>query len=148
MDDDLDDIFRPFNHLPHRGLTRLVASMKVLRISMLKHHWANVGTKDFPRIEKKGLGGMMLSLGVSRLPFVGHISWASVHRSDSSVLRILHFEQDKRWMREYSPGMTAEPELDSLIAELFPEHVREVVLIPEDLVNVMLQHFSNLLDID
>lgn len=148
MDDDLDDIFRPFQRLPHRGLTRLVATMKVLRISMLKHHWASVGSEDFPRIERRGSGGMMLSLGVSRRPFVGHISWASIHRGDSAILRILYFEQEKRWLREYTPGKSAEPELDQLIAELFPQNTRELVLAHEDLVNMMLQHFSNLLDLE
>jgi hypothetical protein len=148
MDDDLDSIFRPFQRLPHRGLTRLVASMRVLHISMMKHHWQSVGTEDFPRIERKGLGGVTLSLGVSRRPFTGHISWASAHRGDSSILRILYFEQDKRWYREYTPGKSAEPELDQIIAELFPENTREVALAHEDLVNMMLQHFSNLLDLE
>lgn len=149
METEIDGLlFMPFNRYPHRGLTRMADSLNVLKISMQRHHWNSVGSDDYPRIERVGHGGVTLSLGVSRRPFVGFISWASVHRADSAIIRLMHYEQDRRWIREYTPGKTPEPEFDLVIGQLFPGREREIKLDDELLVNAVLQHFANLFDLE
>lgn len=151
--DDLveDDILQCFRHVPHRGISRMTHALRAIGVSLHRRKWSQVPSEHYPRVELAGLTGTRLSLGVSRQPLVGYISWTSVQRVDesnesSAILRVVYRETDRRWSLEYAPRVMTDAVFDQAVSELFPPGVRELPFENEDLVNAHMQRFIELFD--
>lgn len=151
MDDPEDDILLCFRHVPHRGLSRMAHALHAIGISLHRRKWTQFPSEHYPRVELRGLAGTRLSLGVSRKPFVGYISWTSVQRVDeggesSAILRTSYLETDRKWLIDYVPRVMEDAHFDRVVSELFPQGIRELPFDQEDLVNAHMQRFVDLFD--
>ncbi|MCC7523096.1 hypothetical protein IT407_04865 [Candidatus Uhrbacteria bacterium] len=152
MDDLVEnDILLCFRHVPHRGISRMANTLQAIGVSINRRKWAYIPSDHYPRVEMSGRSGTKFSLGVSRQPLVGYISWASVQRVDeanesSAILRTAYRETDRIWSIEYVPRIVADPAFDQAVAELFPAGIRELRFDKEDLVNAHMQRFVDLFD--
>lgn len=151
--DDLveDDILLCFRHVPHRGISRMSHALRAIGVSLHRRKWTQFPSEHYPRVELAGFVGTRLSLGVSRQPLVGYISWTSVQRVDeagesSAILRVVYRETDRRWSLEYAPRVMADAAFDQAVGELFPSGIRELPFDQEDLVNAYMQRFIELFD--
>lgn len=151
MDD--DDILFRFKLVPHRGLSRIAFALRMLKVSLHTSKWQYIHREDAQRVERAAPAGTRLTLGVSRQPFVGFISWASVHQlneenESSAILRICYQETSKIWSCDYVPGAIGNGEIDRAIAELFADRTRSFVFQNEDMVNAYIQRFVDIYEQD
>ncbi len=152
MDEDIVDIdlLTVFQHVPHKGLARIAATLEVLGFPMVLGRWRSKGDHHFPRVEyTDARSPYTLAMGVSRQPFLGHVSWISVHAIDedheqTAIVLLLYREAERSWLRSWSRGIHADPSIDKLIAEWFPKKESDILIAEDGLVNATIQYMVNI----
>jgi hypothetical protein len=152
MHDDIDiDILSNFQNVPHKGLARMIPTLDTLGVYTVDRKWRSRGDAQFPRVEYLlEDSAYRLSMGVSRQPFRGHISWIALHGLNengeaSQTLRLCFREEENRWLREWTRGLYIDPKIDPLVKAWFPKLEAEIALPFEGLIDATLQHMVSVL---
>lgn len=122
MTDEQDaHVFNAFMLVPHIGLARIEGALESLGVEREMRFWRKVGNDEFPRVEyQKASTPYTLSMGVSRMPFEGFISWVAIQHvhanlDRSAAARLMYRESEKNWSRSWSKGTVNDQDIDALV---------------------------------
>lgn len=140
-------VFNVFMLMPHMGLARIEGALESLGIKRELRFWRSVGNEEFPRVEyRETRTPYTLSMGVSRIPLYGFISWVAIQRvheslDRSSAIRLMCHEAEKIWSRSWAKGTVPDEKIDALVQAWFKNAEFEHSITNDSLIHSTLQSF-------